>query len=162
MFLAWGRFGKPDVTFTFNGSVAGLVSVAGIVPHVGEVGSVVIAAIGGLSVVAFSTLLDRWKVDDPGGVIPMHGIAGLWGAIAVGLLHSERGVFVGGGFGLLAIQLVGSLAIIAFVAVATAAVTGLMLRYGKMRAHPEEEYVGLDVTQHANEAYADFQRVEFK
>ena len=162
MFLAWGRYGKPDVTLTLNGMVAGLVSISGIANATSDVAALAIGAIGGILSLFGTAWLDRWQVDDPGGIIPAHGLGGLWGTIAVGLLHADRGLLIGGGVGQLGAQLLAAAAVVFVVGVISAALFAILLRYGRLRPLVDEELVGLDAAEHANDAYADFQRVEFK
>jgi Amt family ammonium transporter len=162
MCVAWGRFGKPDAALTLNGSVAGIVAVSGGVNAVSPLYAVVIGGIGGALVVLGTGWLDRSQVDDVGGVVPTHALAGAWGALATGLAHPTGGWLSGAGVSLLGVQILG----IVVVAVASTAwgwgSCVLLSRFGRLRVTRDEELDGLDHTEHANEAYPDFQRAEFK
>ncbi|GIX06945.1 MAG: hypothetical protein KatS3mg115_1348 [Candidatus Poribacteria bacterium] len=161
-FYAWFRFGKPDIPLTINGLIAGLVGVSCGLGHFSSLAALLVGIGSGVLVVLGTVWLDRLRLDDPGGVVPMHGLAGLWGALAVGLLHREEGLLLGGGPRLLLVQALISAAI--GVLSAGMALLSLVpfLRWGRLRATEEEQITGLDAVEHGNDAYADFQRVEFK
>ena len=167
------RNGKPDVSMSLNGSLAGLVAVTAGCANVDAIGSFIIGAVAGVLVcVAVYFIEDKLKVDDPVGAVAVHMMNGIWGTIAVGLFATDStptysladangdkllGLFYGGGFKLLGIQLTGMLATAAWTAV-TITITFLLIKkiFG-LRVSAEEEITGLDATEHGLEtAYAGF------
>ncbi len=163
MFFAWKKFGKPDLTMTINGALAGLVAItapcAFVLPHE----SVIIGAIGGLVVVVSAIALEKLRIDDPVGAVPVHMANGIWGTLSVGLFGREAmglardGLFHGGGFGQLGVQALGSLAVIAFVGAGMFLIFKVMDMTVGLRVSREEELKGLDISEHGMEAYSGFQ-----
>lgn len=159
MWVAWGHFGKPDAALTLNGSVGGIVAVSGAISFVSPLGAFVIGGVGGALVVLGTGWLDRWQVDDVGGVVPTHAFAGAWGLFATGL---EGLLFEGETFAFLGVQMLG---VVVVAGTSTAWGWGLctlLCRFAGLRTTRDDELEGLDHTEHANEAYPDFQRAEFK
>ena len=98
MIFTWIRNGKPDVSMSLNGSLAGLVAVTAGCANVDVIGSFIIGAVAGVLVcVAVYFIEDKLKVDDPVGAVAVHGCNGIWGTIAVGLFDYKDGLFYGGG-----------------------------------------------------------------
>ena len=98
MIFTWIRNGKPDVSMSLNGSLAGLVAVTAGCANVDAIGSFIIGAVAGVLVcVAVYFIEDKLKVDDPVGAVAVHGCNGIWGTIAVGLFDYKDGLFYGGG-----------------------------------------------------------------
>ena len=164
MLYTWIRHGKPDVSMSLNASLAGLVAITAPCADVDAIGSVIIGAVAGLLVVFGVWFLDYvLKIDDPVGAVAVHGFNGIWGTIAVGLFATGKGqdgitgLFYGGGFEQLGIQLLGLVSIGAWTAV-TATILFLAIKHTiGLRASREEEMVGLDVTEHGLiNSYADF------
>ncbi|MGN0537736.1 MAG: ammonium transporter [Acutalibacteraceae bacterium] len=164
MAITWIKHGKPDVSMSLNGSLAGLVAITAPCADVDAIGAVVIGAVAGALVVFGVWLLDYvLKVDDPVGAVAVHMFNGIWGTIAVGLFANGKGqdgitgLFYGGGFQQLGIQLLGMFSVIAWTVV-TVTVLFLIIKHTiGLRASRDEEMRGLDLTEHgiAN-AYADF------
>ena len=180
MIFTWVKYGKPDVSMCLNASLAGLVGVTAGCDVVDAVGAIAIGAVSGLLVVFGVWLLDhKLHIDDPVGAVAVHCLNGIWGTIAVGLFATEsapafargygdgttfgtnqiagEGLFYGGGFKLLGIQLLGVLATAAFTAV-TIFVTFLLINkiFG-LRVKREEEITGLDGPEHGlTSAYGGF------
>lgn len=176
MVFTWIRYGKPDVSMCLNASLAGLVAITAPCDVCDALGAVVIGAVAGLLVVFGVWLLDNvLHIDDPVGAVAVHCLNGIWGTIAVGLFATKtapayargvagganqiagEGLFYGGGFRQLGLQLLGMVCIIAFTAV-TITVTFLVIRaiFG-LRVTEEEEITGLDATEHGlPSAYAGF------
>ena len=173
MIFTWIRYGKPDVSMCLNASLAGLVAITAPCDVADATGAVVIGAVSGVLVVFGVWLLDnKLRVDDPVGAVAVHMMNGIWGTIAVGLFATDStptysladangekllGLFYGGGFKLLGIQLTGMLATAAWTAV-TITITFLLIKkiFG-LRVSAEEEITGLDATEHGLEtAYAGF------
>lgn len=163
MFFTWIRYGKPDVSMTLNGVLAGLVAITASCDVVSPFASIIIGVVGAILLCLAVPFIDtKVKIDDPVGAISVHGINGLWGTIAVGLFASDRacagqGLFYGGGFKLLGTQILGAAAIIVWALVLGAILFGVLKKAGILRAKPEEELKGLDATEHGlPSAYPDF------
>lgn len=166
MIFTWVKYGKPDVSMCLNASLAGLVAITASCDVTDAAGAVIIGVVSGLLVVFGVWLLDHvLHVDDPVGAVAVHCLNGVWGTIAVGLFATTKapgneeltGLFYGGGFQLLGIQLVGFVTVAAWTAV-TITVTFLIIKmvFG-LRVSEEEEIGGLDVTEHGlPSAYAGF------
>ncbi len=166
MIFTWVRYGKPDVSMCLNASLAGLVAVTAPCDVADALGAAIIGLVSGVLVVFGVWFLDSvLHIDDPVGVVAVHCLNGIWGTVAVGLFattaapgnDSLTGLFYGGGFKLLGIQLLGVLSVVAWTAV-TITVTFLLIRavFG-LRVSEEEEIVGLDATEHGlASAYTGF------
>ncbi|MDE7252699.1 MAG: ammonium transporter [Acetatifactor sp.] len=180
MVFTWVKYGKPDVSMCLNASLAGLVAITASCDVTDALGATVIGAVAGLLVVFGVWLLDYvLHIDDPVGAVAVHCMNGIWGTIAAGLFATEtapayargygdgvnfganqiagEGLFYGGGFKLLGIQLLGMACIIAFTAV-TITITFYAIKaiFG-LRVTEEEEIIGLDATEHGlPSAYAGF------
>ena len=147
--------GKPDLSMMVNGALAGLVAITAGCSAVNIGGAVIIGLTAGILVVYFIIYLDRRRIDDPVGAIPVHLINGIWGTAAVGLFDREAGLFYGGGISLLGTQLIGIAAVGVFVALSTYVLWRLIGLVMGLRVSQEEEYVGLDISEHGMEAYPD-------
>lgn len=159
------RRGKPELGMTLNGVLAGLVAITAGCAYVTPLNAIIIGAIAGVLVFFGSELLDRFKIDDPVGAVPVHLINGVWGTLAVGIFASiegntgTTGLLYGGGVSLLVAQLVGVVAIGAWTVVTCAVMFGVIRATAGLRVKPEEEVEGLDLGEHGELAYPDFQRV---
>lgn len=158
MLFTWIKNGKPDVSMSLNGSLAGLVAVTAGCDVVDALGSCIIGAVAGILVVVAVEVIDiKIKVDDPVGAVAVHCCNGLWGTVAVGLFSTDGGLFYGGGFRLLGVQLLGILAVGAWTAVTMTIVFFIIKKTIGLRVSEEEEIKGLDATEHnLPSAYADF------
>lgn len=158
MIYTWIKNGKPDVSMTLNGSLAGLVGVTAGCSNVDALGSIIIGIVSGILVVVVVETLDlKLHIDDPVGAVGVHFANGVWGTIAVGLFDTENGVFYGGGFRQLGVQALGVVAILAYVVVTMTIVFLLIKKFHGLRVTPEEEIGGLDSYEHGLEsAYAGF------
>ncbi len=157
LYTGW-KNGKPDVTMCLNASVAGLVAISAGCAYVNAKGAVIIGIISGILIVVGVEFLDRkLHIDDPVGAVAVHGLNGIWGCLAVGLLDKDLGLFYSGRFDLLGVQLLGITAIGMFTAVCMLAVfLGLKYTIG-LRASREDEILGMDISEHGlASAYADF------
>ena len=163
MIFTWLRYGKPDVSMCLNASLAGLVAITAPCDVTDALGALIIGAVSGVLVVFGVWFCDYVAhVDDPVGAVAVHCLNGIWGTIAVGLFATTtapeceiKGLFYGGGFKQLGIQLVGIIAVIAWTAV-TIVFAVIKATIG-LRVSEEEEIVGLDSKEHGlASAYAGF------
>lgn len=150
-------YGKPDVGLTLNGVLAGLVGITAGTANVSNLSAVIIGLVSGLIVVISIVGLERMKIDDPVGAISVHGTAGIWGVLAVGLFEFEGGLFSGGGVELLGIQAIGVLAIAGWVFITSTIVFRVLNAIWGLRVSEEEERAGLDTMEHGSLAYPEFQ-----
>jgi len=149
--------GKPDLTMTINGILAGLVSVTAGCDGFSMPAAWVVGFIGGGLVVWSVALIDSLKIDDPVGAWSVHGTCGIWGTLAVGLFNMDKGLFTGHGFGQLGIQILGALAFGLFAAISSWIVWSIIgAIFGGIRVTEKEEIEGLDIGEHGMEAYPDF------
>ena len=163
MIFTWIKDGKPDVSMSLNASLAGLVAITASCDCVDALGSIIIGAVAGILVVVVVETLDKkLHIDDPVGAVGVHMANGIWGTFAVGLFSTGydgvgKGLFYGGGFKQLGIQLVGFLAVAAWTVVTMVIVFTLIKKTNGLRVSAEEEIKGLDATEHnLPSAYADF------
>ncbi len=176
MIFTWIKYGKPDVSMCLNASLAGLVAITAGCDVTDALGSIIIGAVSGVLVVFGVWLLDyKLHIDDPVGAVAVHAFNGIWGTIAVGLFATDtapafergvngganqiagKGLFYGGGFEQLGLQLIGIVSIVAFTAV-TITIAFLIIKaiFG-LRVSEEEEIVGLDSMEHGlPSAYSGF------
>lgn len=161
---SWIFIGKPDLGMTINGCLAGLVGITGSCAYVSIEVSLLIGAIAGIIVVFAVMFFDRIKIDDPVGATSVHLCCGIFGTICVGLfakegvtsLSTKNGLFYGGGFELLGIELLGIIAVGAFVFASSSIVWLVIKKTIGIRVSREEEIAGLDIGEHGNAAYPDF------
>mgnify|MGYP002855319163 CR=1 FL=1 len=158
MIFTWIRYGKPDVSMTLNGSLAGLVAITAGCSVVDPWASCIIGAVSGILVVLSVEFFDKiLKIDDPAGAISVHGVNGLWGTLAVGLFARDGGLFTTGHIGRFLVQLIGSLCTIAFVALSAFILFWVIKKTVGLRVTPAEEIGGLDLPEHGlSSGYADF------
>ena len=163
MIFTWIRYGKPDVSMTFNGALAGLVAVTASCDCITPVGAFFVGLVAGilctLSVEFWDTVA---KVDDPVGAVSVHMVNGIWGTIAVGLFSDGGdgvglGLFYGGGFKQLGIQLLGVVTVVAYVLVAMFIIFKVIDMTVGLRVPAEVEIDGLDIHEHGLvSAYSGF------
>lgn len=158
MLFTWFKNGKPDVSMSLNGSLAGLVAITAPCACVDAFGSAVIGLVAGILVVVAVEFLDlKCHIDDPVGAVAVHGVNGLWGTLAVGLFSTETGLLYGGGLHQLGIQALGVSAILAWTIVTMTIVFYIIKKTNGLRVSAEEEISGLDLPEHGLvSAYADF------
>jgi len=173
MIFTWAKNGKPDISMSLNGSLAGLVAITASCAYVDAAGSLIIGAVAGILIVVAVEFIDIvLKIDDPVGAIAVHGANGIWGTLAVGLFANPQvldgtggptgaaGLFYGGGFRQLGIQALGILAIAAWTTVTMVIVFAVINKTIGLRVSENEELVGLDVEEHGLvSSYADFMPV---
>ena len=180
MIFTWIKYGKPDVSMCLNASLAGLVAITAPCDVCDAFGSIVIGAVAGLLVVFGVWFLDyKLHIDDPVGAVAVHCLNGIWGTIAVGLFATEtapafarglgdgvafganqiagEGLFYGGGFKQLGIQLLGMGATILWTAITITIAFLIIKALVGLRVSQDEEIVGLDACEHGlTSAYAGF------
>ncbi|MCR5771798.1 MAG: ammonium transporter [Butyrivibrio sp.] len=173
MIFTWIKYGKPDVSMCLNASLAGLVAITAPCDTVDAFGSIIVGFVAGLLVVFGVWLLDNvLRIDDPVGAVAVHMMNGIWGTLAVGLFSTNSvpgysladasgnemvGLFYGGGFKLLGIQLIGMCATILWTLVTIFITFTVIKATLGLRASEEEELTGLDITEHGlSSAYAGF------
>jgi ammonium transporter, Amt family len=152
------RTGLLDLSMGLNGVLAGLVAITAGCDVIGPVESMVVGVIAGVLVVEGVFLLDRLRIDDPVGAIPVHLFCGVFGTLAVGIFAGGEtpGLLHGGGWGLLGLQAFGGLSSAAFAfLVGGAAWLGMKKVFGSVRVDQEHEIEGLDLTECGVEAYAE-------
>ena len=160
MIYTWARYGKPDASMTINGVLAGLVGITAGADQVGMLAAVVIGVIAGVLVAISVPLVDKMKIDDAVGAFSVHGVGGAWGTLAVGIWANTgedglTGLWHGGGAGLLVDQLIGVVAVAAFVGVASAILAFGLKAAGLLRVSEEEEVEGLDIHEHGMYGYPE-------
>lgn len=164
MAFTWIKNGKPDVSMTLNGSLAGLVAITAGCADVDALGAAIIGLVSGILVVVVVELLDlKLHIDDPVGAVGVHCANGMFGTLAVGLFATGngttelKGLFYGGGLKLLGIQSLGVVSIAVYTVILMTIVFLLIKKTNGLRVTKEEELKGLDSTEHGlPSAYADF------
>ena len=141
-------YGKVDVTFALNGCLAGLVSITAEPLAPSPLVAIIVGAIGGAIVVFTVPLLDKLKIDDVVGAIPVHLFAGIFGTLVVAVTNPEAANFV--------TQLIGVLAYGAFTVVVSGIVWFALKAIMGLRVDPEHEELGLDRAEVGVEAYPEF------
>lgn len=162
LIFTWIRYGKPDVSMTYNAALAGLVGITAGCDAVSPLGAAIMGIVFGIVIVLSVEFFDKVvKIDDPVGAVSVHGVCGSLGTIMVGLfatgVSTEKGLFYGGGFHFLGVQALGVLSVAAYVAVIITAVFFIIKKTMGLRVSAEEEITGLDVSEHGLlTAYAGF------
>ncbi|MEE0965928.1 MAG: ammonium transporter [Bacilli bacterium] len=165
LIITWVRYGKPDISMTLNGILAGLVAITAGCHIISLYGSLIVGAISGVLVVFGCEFLDKkLHIDDPVGAVGVHCLNGVWGTIAVGLFachtvaspDGSLGLFYGGGFTQLGIQVLGVVAVAAWVCVTSFIMFKVIKHTIGLRASEQEELQGLDLGEHGSECYPDF------
>ena len=171
MIFTWLRYGRPDVSMCLNASLAGLVAITAPCDSVDALGAIIIGAIAGVLVVFGVWFLDYvLRIDDPVGAVAVHCFNGIFGTIAVGLFSNPEvpgysladkdgnqlaGLFYGGGFKLLGLQLLGFITVAAWAVITMIIVFSIIKATVGLRVSEEEEIIGLDACEHGLEnAYA--------
>lgn len=169
MIFTWVKYGKPDVSMCLNASLAGLVAITAPCDVTDAFGAIVIGAVSGVLVVFGVWLLDeKLRIDDPVGAVAVHCLNGIWGTIAVGLFATdtspafvtagiEKGLFYGGGFHQLSLQLIGFASVAAWTAITITIAFAVIKATVGLRVSEEEEIIGLDAVEHGlPSAYSGF------
>lgn len=159
LIITWVRYGKPDVSMTLNGSLAGLVAITAGCDVVDNYGAMAIGVIAGVLVVAVVEFVDKvMKIDDPVGAVAVHGSCGFMGTLLTGVFVKEsvlveyemsRIHFIG-------VQFIGLLAVVSYVAIAAIIIFKVIDKTVGLRVSEKEEVDGLDLHEHGMSAYANF------
>ena len=163
MGTVWKMFGKPDLSMAMNGALAGLVAITAGCAFVEPWAAILIGGIAGVIVILGVIVLDRFRIDDPVGAVPVHGLNGIWGTLAVGLFGQKAlglasdGLFYGGGLKQLGIQALGVLSVVTFILLSMGVVFMLINKFVGLRVTREEELKGLDIGEHGMESYSGFE-----
>ena len=139
-----------DITMFMNGVLGGLVGITAGADQMGPTEAIAIGAIGGIVVVLGVALLDKCKLDDPVGAIPVHLFAGIWGTVAVGLFGASAG------FDQFMVQLASTGIVGAFCVISTLIIALIVKSIMGLRVSEDEETKGLDLSEHGTGAYGDF------
>lgn len=171
LIVSWITFKKPDLSMTLNGTLAGLVGITAPCASVSTGSAAIIGLIAGVLVFYSCLLFERiFRIDDPVGAISVHGVCGAWGTIAVGLFGQRSidiqywseetaikdGLFFGGGFDQLGVQLTGVGAVLIYVVIAMFIIFFAIKSFVGLRVSDAEQLEGLDLGEHGNTAYGDF------
>ena len=158
MIFTWVRYGKPDVSLTFNASLAGLVAITAGCDVVDPFGAAIIGIVAGILVILSVEFFDKVvKIDDPVGAISVHGACGCFGTLAIGLFNTETGLFYGGGLATLGVQALGIVSVAAWVLVTMFIIFKVIDKVTGLRVPEQIEIDGLDFAEHGlPTAYAGF------
>ena len=164
MIFTWIKYKKPDVSMCLNASLAGLVAITAGCDVTDALGAFFIGTVSGILVVFGVWFCDYViHVDDPVGAVAVHFCNGIWGTIAVGLFATPAapgneiaGLFYGGGFGQLVIQLLGMADVLGWTVVTMFIVFKVIDKTAGLRVTDQEQLDGLDIHEHGIDAYAGF------
>ena len=154
MFLTWIKYGKPSLSLTLNGILAGLVGITAGCDVVSPIGAVGIGLVCGVVLVFAIELIDhKLHIDDPVGAASVHGVCGILGTVLTGFLSTDAGLLYGHGWSFLGVQCLGILVIDLW-----AAACGFLLFFGikkvaGLRVEPRVEEEGLDIYEHGETCY---------
>ena len=153
LIFTWIRYGKPDVSMTYNAALAGLVGITAGCDAVDPIGAAIMGLVFGIVIVLAVEFFDKVaKIDDPVGAISVHCVCGALGTILTGFfatgVSTEKGVFYGGGFHFLGVQTLGVVSVAAYVAVVITIVFLILKRTIGLRTSAADEIEGLDISEH--------------
>lgn len=155
MISMWFIQGKPDVNIAMNGALGGAVAITACCSNVSPAAAIVIGAFGGIITTVATIALERWQIDDAVGAVPVHLACGWWGTLCVALFDEK-------GFSIerLGVQALGVFTISVYSFVVCSVIFFLIKMVVRLRATEEEQINGLDFSEHAANAYPDFQTTE--
>lgn len=157
MTFSWVRYGKPDVSLTLNGALAGLVGITAGTANVDYIGAMLIGAGAGIFIILAVEFIEKvLHIDDPVGAVAVHGVCGAYGTVMVGFFATQGGLFYGGGVALLGTQALGVIAVAAWTMGTAFVLFSVLKATIGLRVTAAEEEEGLDIGEHGMEAYADF------
>lgn len=143
--LSWFMFGKPDLGMALNGILGGLVGITACCDCMSHWQAMIVGAVAGVLVIAGTLMLEKLKIDDPVGAWPVHGLCGIWGCLAIGILTPDVASF--------GTQLKGTAIICAWSFITMLILFSILKATGLLRVSPEEEQQGLDISEHGMAAY---------
>jgi Amt family ammonium transporter len=152
MITSWVKFGKPEISMSLNGALAGLVAITSPCATVSPMSSIIIGAIAGVIVVFSVLFFEKIRVDDPVGAVSVHGVCGAWGTLAAGIFNMS-----GTSASIIGVQLIGIAACFAWTFPLAFILFKLIDKTIGLRVSKEEEMTGLDQTEHGGNAYPDFE-----
>jgi Amt family ammonium transporter len=152
MLASWLKFGKPEIGMSLNGALAGLVAITSPCATVTPGSAIIIGAIAGVLVMFSVLFFDKIRVDDPVGAISVHGVCGAWGTLSAGIFAID-----GLSLSAIGVQLLGIVTCFLWVFPTTFILFKLIAKTIGLRVSPEEELEGLDLAEHAGNAYPDFE-----
>lgn len=155
MISMWFIQGKPDVNIAMNGALGGAVSITACCGNVSPGAAIIIGTFGGIITTVATIALERWKIDDAVGAVPVHLCCGWWGTLCVALFD-EKGFSIDR----LGVQALGTISISLYSFIVCSVIFALIKLVIRLRATEEEQINGLDFTEHAANAYPDFQTTE--
>lgn len=175
MIFMWIRYGKPDITMSANGLLAGLVGITAPCAFVNSVSAAIIGAVAGILCCISVFFVERTlRIDDPVGAVSVHGVCGAWGVLALGLFAdgtygdafngvkgTVKGLFYGDSSQFVA-QCIGTVSNIIFVFIASFIFFKILNAVMGMRVSEEVEYDGLDHHEVAVEAYPEFNQTKVR
>jgi Amt family ammonium transporter len=166
MVMSWLVIRKPDLSMMLNGAIGALVAITAACAFVAPWAAIVIGLVAGAVVVLGVLAVERVGIDDPVGALAAHGMAGIWGTLSLGFLAmpslaesldwGQGGLFYGGGARQLGVQALGLVAVGAFTFTVSFGILWLMNVTVGIRAEPEVESAGLDVSEHGMWGYPEF------
>ena len=149
LIFTWIRYGKPDVSMTYNAALAGLVGITAGCDMVSPLGAAIMGIIFGIVIVLAVEFFDKIaKIDDPVGAVSVHCVCGGLGTILTGFFATDGGVFYGGGFKFLGLQCLGVVSVAAYVTVIITIVFTILKKTIGLRVDAADEIVGLDISEH--------------
>ncbi len=148
--LSWAMFSKPDLSMGLNGILGGLVGITACCDCMDHWMALVVGAVSGALIIGGVMLLDKLQIDDPVGAFPVHGLCGVWGCMAIGILPNTH---LAGGSTSFMIQLIGTVAICGWAFITMLGLFAALKAAGILRVSPEEEQTGLDISEHGMHAY---------
>lgn len=154
LIVSWIKYGKPSLSLTLNGILAGLVGVTAGCDLISPMGAALIGAIcGTVMIFAVEFIEHRLKIDDPVGASSVHGVCGSLGTILTGLFAVEGGTFYGGGFGFLGAQIFGVIIVGGWAALMGYIIFKVLDKVHGLRVPARIEEEGLDIYEHGESAY---------
>ncbi len=163
---AWLVLKKPDLSMMLNGVIAALVAITAACAFVAPWAAIVIGLAAGAVAVLGVLLVERLRIDDPVGAVSVHGMAGVWGTLSLGLFAlpsqaeslatGQGGLVYTGSFGQLGTQALGLAAVGAFTFTASFGALWAMKKLAGIRVEEEVETAGLDVSEHGMWGYPEF------
>ena len=145
--LSWLMFGKPDLSMGLNGILGGLVGITACCDCMSDWQAIIVGAVAGVLVIAGILMLDKLQIDDPVGAWPVHGLCGIWGCLAIGILTPDVAS--------IGVQACGAVVICAWAFVTMFILFWILKIVGLLRVSPEEEQQGLDISEHGMAAYTN-------